>query len=595
MAVSSSLVRLLRRVGVRRRLVLTLALVTIVPVFATTWIVSSVAARSSEQAIQTQSAGTIGQVADSVATQLAALERSAVKLSYVPALQRVVTGAAEPSESDLAEARTAVSEEFYLTNYVVSAQVSSDGLHWEPIYDVYPNGLGGTEDESAHALERIRTNGGQSVFTSFRIRDESAQSLRGLGFIQQWRRVYALDDKRPIGFIVLTLEERYVSSLVSQVNEIPGSRALLVDEEDYTVVSNVGQGLLRVGDIFGTDVQLNSHTPSGTEVLLEDTRYRAATAAVSNSDLMAVLLLPTDYIFASRNAAMRGFLTTAGIAGVAALLLSALVAQTITQPIRRLMDKFAVLESAPDMALPPDPASDELAQLDHRFNELMTQNRQHAAQREADVAERHRMELKVLQAQINPHFVVNALASMRQLAVLGNATGVAELGEALSGIVNRTFRTMSDWTTLSREFEAAHDYAVIASYRNMGRITLSTDLPHALADVQVPQFIIQPIVENAYMHGLADSARGGRVIVRAHRTSEGDLRLEVTDNGAGIPEVDGDRGEIGERLGLTRFGLRSVQERLRLLYGEKATMTISSEPWIFTTVAVVIPMEWGGR
>ncbi|MGO1315634.1 MAG: sensor histidine kinase [Cellulomonadaceae bacterium] len=588
---SSSLVWLLRRFGVRRRLMLTLALVTIVPVFATTWIVSSVAARSTEEAIQTQSAGTIGQVADSVAAQLAALERSAVKLSYAPSLQATLAGDAAVSEADIAAAHTVVAEEFYLTNHVVSVQVSADGSEWTSVFDVYPEGFGITEAEANHASERMRTTGGQSVYTAFRVRDESARSLRGLGFIRQWRTVYALEDKQSIGVIVLTLEERYISSMVSQVNEIPGSRALLVDETDYTVVSNVGQGLLRVGDDFGTDVRLNASTPSGTEVVLEDTRYRAATAAVANSDLMAVLLLPADYIFASRSAAIRGFVTTAAVAGVAALALSALVAQTITQPIRRLMDKFAVLESVPDMELPPDPARDELAQLDHRFNELMTQNRQHAAQRDADVAERHRMELKVLQAQINPHFVVNALASMRQLAVLGNAAGVAELGEALSGTVNRTFRSMSDWTTLEREFEAAHDYAVIASYRNMGRVALSTDLPHELEDVLVPQFIIQPIVENAYVHGWADSDRGGRVVVRAQRTSAGDLTLEVTDNGAGLPDGDGDRGEVGERLGLTRFGLRSVQERLRLLYGDRATMTISSEPWIMTTVTVEITAE----
>lgn len=586
------MVRQLRRISVRRRLMVTFAVVSIVPLFATTWIVANLATRSTEETIQTQSAGTIAQVADSLSTQLSALERAAVRLSYQEPFQQLASGVVEPET--LSAAQAGVREEFYLTNYVVAVQVTHDGTRWT---DVTGTGEGTLLDVAPEmyptAVERIADQGGRSVYLGFRAAYDSSSDRRSLGYVQQWRRIFDSDSKQAIGYLVVTVQESYLSQVVSQVNEIPGSRAVVASDADYRVISNVGSGLLRVGDELDSDVRLSSDSPAGTTVVLEGTNYHAATAEVTNTDLFAVLLIPTEYLFASRNAALRAFFAVAAAAAVAALLVSAVISRTVNQPIDRMMRKISQLGQAPGIELRDDDAADELAQLDREFNHLMVLNREHMQQKENDLQERHRMELKVLQAQLNPHFLANALGSMRQLARIGNTGAVVELSEALTGVVNHSFRTHGDWTTLGEELNAVRDYAVIASYRHMGRITLCVDVQPELHTCVVPQFLLQPVVENAYAHAFPGDSMHGMITVSASRVADF-IRIEITDNGTGISEL-ADISDPSERtaraLELSRFGLRAVQERLTLMYNEQASFEISSEPYIFTTVRVTLPYE----
>ncbi len=141
----------------------------------------------------------------------------------------------------------------------------------------------------------------------------------------------------------------------------------------------------------------------------------------------------------------------------------------------------------------------------------------------------------------------------------------------------------------------------------MGKILQTEELPDELAECEVPQFILQPLVENAYTHGFGDNAVGGRISIRA-RCDGRRLTVDVSDNGSGadaafIKEVLASATDSSVEVrpasgsaassGLTHFGLRSVVERLRLLYGSEAQLTIDSEPWIFTIVSIVVPLRGG--
>lgn len=612
------LVRQLRRASVNKRLVITFAAVAIVPLFVTTGIVANISTRSAEQTIQTQAVGTIGQVADSVSAQLSALERSSVKLSYAQPVQELLTenpdGAAAAEWLD--DARSEVADEFYLTNDVVSVQVTPGNGVWHDIVGDSSVVLGRVHAGFHDAVAGICDQGGRSLYDSFRADVGAAGDQRSIPLISQWRPVYSRETKEQIGYIVITVEERYLSSVVVRVSEIPGSRAVIVADHDYRIVSNVGPGLLRTGDTLASDIRLGPSTPAGAPVTLEDKSYRAATAPVPNTDLTTVLLIPTDYLFASRDTAVRAFFAVAAVAGLIALGISLLMARSVTQPIDRLMRKIEGVDAAGAHAagkavdLHDDPANDELARLDRQFNAFMGEIREHQREREDHLNERHRMELKVLQAQVNPHFVANALGSMRQLAGLGNTAAVSELSGALAGMINRTFRRPGDWSTLAEEFDSVRDYGVIASYRHMGRILQTEELPDELAGCEVPQFILQPLVENAYTHGFGDNAVGGRISIRA-RCDGRTVTVDVSDNGAGadaalieevLASVPDPSAEVrpgsgpaatAASSGLTHFGLRSVAERLRLLYGGEAQLTIDSEPWIFTVVSIAVPLRGG--
>lgn len=591
------LIRQARRVSVSRRLAWTFALVTVLPLFVTTGILATISTNSTRATLQAQAEGSIGQVADSVSAQLDALQRSAVKLSYRDALQWLLTA---PSGQDhagaLARANGYARDEFELTDYVVAVQVSPDAARWYQVLGDDPAIVSRAASAGPAAMREIDRQGGRSVYQSFRARTGGTPGNRGResGFIQQWRPVYDAVTRQRIGVMVITVQEGYLSSIVTRVSEIQGSRAVIVAHHSNQVISNVGPGLMRTGDTPTSSVALGNLTAEDDEVQLEGKNYSAVTASVANTDLIAALLIPTDHQFTAQQAVLQAFFAIAAIAAIVAILVSAVMARSVSQPISRLMRKISVLEQVPDAHLSEDDGSDELAALDARFNQLVVQNLEHAKARELDTLERHKMELRVVQAQVNPHFLANALGSMRELASIGNSGAVAQLSDALARMINRTFRRRDDWTTLSDEFQSVADFAVIASFRHAGNITVDTDLPVALADCAIPQFILQPLVENAYIHGFGRGAGGGRIQITASLSDGETVLIEVRDNGAGIGPSEGTDSAGDSRssaLGMTRFGLRSVRDRLRLMYDDQAGMTIQSEPWIFTVVRVTVPWK----
>lgn len=584
----------LRRVRVGPRLLITLVTVTVVPLLVTTLITSNIASTSSERAIMTQAQGTIGQAADAISSSLAELERRAVRVSYSEQFQELFeSNEGVVSDEGREAAGGAIADEFRLTTYLVSLMVSVDGIDWTSIY--------GT-DESIESLvvaqhpdspTEIARQGGRSIYTATRRDDPDAASLGAQNFMTLWRPVYNSERTEEIGFLAATVQESYISSLVRQVNEIPGSRAFIVTSGDREIVSNVGHGLFRVGRTLPDGVPIEYPSDLNMVAELEGSEYQVATATVTNTDLIAVLLLPTDYIYSSRAEAMKAYVGIAAAFAVLGLILAAVVARTVNRPIRRLMQKIVALEQSPDLELTPDTANDEIAKLDQSFNQLMTQNRQHARQKESDLREKHRMQLAVLQAQVNPHFITNALNSVRQLSSLGNYDAVSRLTQALSSEVSRTFRVTDGWSTLQAEYDSVEDYALIASFRHLGRIALECELPHELADVDIPQFLLQPLVENSFVHGFSEHQGSGRVRVRSSQRRDGRIQIEITDNGRGFDSPESAHAAIGSNESFTRFGVRSVRDRLSLVYGDEASLEINSEPWIFTTITLIIPR--GGR
>jgi LytS/YehU family sensor histidine kinase len=130
---------------------------------------------------------------------------------------------------------------------------------------------------------------------------------------------------------------------------------------------------------------------------------------------------------------------------------------------------------------------------------------------------------------------------------------------------------------LSQELDFLDDYFEIQSIRFQGRLDTEVDVPSSLYDVQVPNLILQPVVENAIKHGASQVRGVGRIEVRGRR-EDGALVLSVTDNGPGLPESQKDG-----------FGLRNVRARLQELYGDDQALRLESVPDEGTRATVRLP------
>lgn len=213
--------------------------------------------------------------------------------------------------------------------------------------------------------------------------------------------------------------------------------------------------------------------------------------------------------------------------------------------------------------------------------------------RRAELAEmaRVRAELRALRAQINPHFLFNSLNTIRCF-VRKDPPPARRLLIDLSEVYQRAFRA-GDFIPLRDEISHVESYLALEKARLDERLTTRwAKPPEALLGAPVPTLILQPIVENAVIHGISPKAEGGTISITIEAADE-QLRFEVSDDGAGIaPErMAGLLGPTEREQ--TSIGVRNVDGRLRALYGESCRLDIQSEPGSGTRVRFRVPIRDG--
>ncbi|MBD2700537.1 histidine kinase [Spirosoma sp. BT702] len=189
-----------------------------------------------------------------------------------------------------------------------------------------------------------------------------------------------------------------------------------------------------------------------------------------------------------------------------------------------------------------------------------------------------RAELDALQAKINPHFLYNSLNSIASL-VHDDPDKAEEMTLLLSKLFRySTGRNGELFATLADELEMVQTYLQVEQVRFGKRLTFSVEVSDpALNELRLPQFLLQPIVENAIKHGIAKRADTGRIDVRIYEKN-GELNLCVHDNGPAFPDnMDGG------------YGLRSIQDKLKLLYGDSARVELQN--WPLKQVVLSISMN----
>lgn len=204
------------------------------------------------------------------------------------------------------------------------------------------------------------------------------------------------------------------------------------------------------------------------------------------------------------------------------------------------------------------------------------------------------IKLKMMASQINPHFLFNALESIRMKAHLKGESEISSIVRMLGKMIRRNLEVGTKKIALKDELELVRCYLEIQAFRyGNDRLTFHLDTDDRGQDMEIPPLIIQPLIENAVVHGLENIAEGGFVRLNT-LVADGMLRVEIEDNGVGISE---DKiNQISDSLldmeedEEYRIGLRNVHQRLVLIYGEECGLTIKSTLGSGTLITFEIPI-----
>ena len=271
----------------------------------------------------------------------------------------------------------------------------------------------------------------------------------------------------------------------------------------------------------------------------------------------------------------------------------AIVANRLSNPLRLLqreMSRVASLDYKANLAL-NNAGSAEVRDLYGSFGEMMTRIKQLTGDLLKEKEEQRKSELRALQNQINPHFLYNTLDSIIALIDQGQGEQAERMIVALSRFFRLSISRGHNIIPLKDELEHARNYLLIQKMRFLSSFDFGIEVKVDMSSLYVVKLILQPIIENALVHGLKEDETT-HILVRAYEEGNS-LKLSVSDDGYGMREAK--RQELLSNMKSSKtykgVGLKNVYSRLRIYYGEQADISIDSQEDVGTTVVISIPIE----
>ncbi len=269
-------------------------------------------------------------------------------------------------------------------------------------------------------------------------------------------------------------------------------------------------------------------------------------------------------------------------------LVAGAISLRISQPINQLKTAMLKIENG-DFSVPVTVSGQrEIVTLAHSFNSMVTNVQELMSRLVSQQREKRKMELQVLQNQINPHFLYNTLDSIVWLAEHNRNKDVVTTVVALAHFFRISISKGEIFITVEQEISHVQNYLTMQTIRYVDKFTYSMNVDSAMQQMKVMKLILQPLVENAIYHGIGDEK--GHIEIQGSMEADF-LVFKVTNTGYGITEKQIQEMYATMKGGHERpsVGIRNVYQRLKLYYGERAEITIVSVPDESTTVALYIP------
>jgi two-component system sensor histidine kinase YesM len=272
--------------------------------------------------------------------------------------------------------------------------------------------------------------------------------------------------------------------------------------------------------------------------------------------------------------------------------LSAFLTRNISRPISSLIKKVEKFSKADFSFQSRKVGNNEIGLLEESINNMAVRIQRLMKDKIEREREKHNIELRMLQSQINPHFLYNTLNTIKWMAVLQRAEGIGNMISALSKILKYAVGKMSEKVLLREELEALDDYIDIQEMANKKKISFTKEIKDdSLLDCLVMKFILQPIIENSIIHGIKPKSSGGQIKLTVEE-KKNKLRISVYDNGLGITRDKlAELNKDGHMPDTNSVGLVNIKRRIQLLYGKQHGLEVSSELGKYTNVCLSIPIE----
>ncbi|WP_261305630.1 cache domain-containing sensor histidine kinase [Paenibacillus andongensis] len=395
----------------------------------------------------------------------------------------------------------------------------------------------------------------------------------------------------PIGQLRVDVQAETLRSMLKKANVVKKSATFLVDQNHQIVLASEPITLtdldFTLPDIASDAVTMNWQS---------NNNYYLYRQLPSNWGMVTVI--PLDEVVQQSHELRNDLLVILLIVSGIAYLLAYLFSFSVTRRISQLTSRLRDVQKGNLIALAQTQGKDEIGELIQTYNYMIEQissmNKEHYRLGQ----EVKNAELKALQSQINPHFLYNTLDLINWMADSGLNTDIKKVVKALARFYKVSLSSGKDIISLREELKHVSFYVQIQNIRFENKIDFQIHVPEELLDCAIPKITLQPIVENAILHGiLGRTHREGTITISGARVND-NIHLIVKDDGVGMRATQVEdimTGTSRSKISGSGYGVKNVIERIRHYFGEPANLTYRSVPGEGTEVEITIPATSGSE
>ena len=404
--------------------------------------------------------------------------------------------------------------------------------------------------------------------------------------------IYALNGSI-IGTLEINVNQEIIAGIYSSLRYGETGRFFIVNDAGKIVSSNNQADLYKsiANDKYFPWILENDH--NGKVFKIESREFLVTSSKYKRMNWIVIGIIPLDEL-TDDSVRVTSLIYITGFACILLAIVSSMfISQSISKPIIKLSNSMTSVGQGNLEAKVEITGSDEVGRLAANFNKMLSQISNLMNQVYLEQRKKREFELLALQAQINPHFLYNTLESVCALAQLGETENVFRMVKALARFYRIALSKGKNIISIKEEVENARHYLVIQKIRYRDKFEYSIDIDEQIMNKQIVKLSIQPLIENAIYHGLRNKRGKGQINILGY-CKENKTVISIIDDGIGLHanEIDEIMSSSYEGSNRRSFGLRSVDERIKLYFGQQYGINISSEVDKGTRVDIILPGDF---
>jgi len=455
-------------------------------------------------------------------------------------------------------------------------------IHYKTVYRL-------RSDEMEKLKSEINKSNGLPVFIPVRL--ESGNN--GISLV---RAIYSSKDLSKIGEIYITITEKSIRDIYDNIDFGKDAFICLINSSTDIVSGNIDSDSFDSSKITEKIKTAENGKIEKFNFNIGNNKYLVLYSNIESLGWYVVCFLPYSYLNSVTDEIKIYIYICVALCLFACTVLAIIINRSVSVPLMNLRNSIIdVVDTGSDnlSGKIEDYGKDEITDVAKSFNHMIDEINELIENVHVSEQQKSAEKFKALQAQINPHFLSNALNTVKWMASLRNADNIENLVSALIQLLQVSMGKTEDLVPLSREIEYIKSYVEIQSFKYWDKFTIEYNIAKNVEDCLIPPFSIQPIVENAIIHGIEPKAGKGIIWISADRVGK-EVICEVKDNGIGFSDEHINLSENIGKKHISGIGMKNVDERIKMFFGEFYGITFESIPGIYTKVKIKIPYRTNG-